>query len=460
MSENREQNSSSEDTSAPEPESIIPEDAVELETTEADHKVTGKLKDAEAPDHEAREMIIDPLSRPFRAVIWFTYEELRERFDTYWDEVIVAALEGKTVSITASEKKLIQSLRIKGKRKKGGKIANAKKMAESRVSPVKLYYRVLGDVLREKIQEKGTDVLYVEGLDLFDFDKGKQPQLVAVYHPMPVLELGDEIDWRCKRPQMPPKQEQFEMRLKEIQRQHRTLKDDPGGVIGENSNVCMDMRGTVEGETYPSATMKRQWLEVGFIQVPELRDHLLGKKVGDEFECEFPASKHDPDHGGKPVSASIKILDLQQIDTPDVDDDLAKDAGFDDLKAFEERFDKDYAGYIKRAEQATVADHVVKDILRKAPIPPLPMSWVNLQVEGLMQEHLASVKGSKSQAMKLLGVETEDEYVENFRRQLYQQFMQELALQKYGQMFDVEPGSDEMFSSMMEKVRWDDEKEA
>jgi len=37
MSENHEQNSSSEDTSAPEPESIIPDDAVELERTEADH---------------------------------------------------------------------------------------------------------------------------------------------------------------------------------------------------------------------------------------------------------------------------------------------------------------------------------------------------------------------------------------------------------------------------------------
>jgi FKBP-type peptidyl-prolyl cis-trans isomerase (trigger factor) len=455
MSENHEPNAPSEGTSEPEPESIIPEDAVELETVEADQRVAEKLEEvAELP---VREMVLEPLSQPFRAVIWFKYEELRERFDAYWNKVIGPALEGETVSITPQEKSLIKSLRIKGKKGKGGKMKNAQKMAEKRRPPSVLYYSVLGEILRERIEK---ELLFVEGVQLFDFVPDKQAQLGAVFHYMPELEMEGEINWECVKPPMPSKQQQFEARLKELQRQFRTLKDDPEGVITEQSNVCMDIDAFIDDEQYVGGTINKQWVEVAGIPIPELRDHLLGKKVGDEFKCEFTANKLDTDHGGENVQATIRIHNLQQVEIPEVDDKLAQDAEFDDLKSFEERFDKDYTAYVKRAEQSILVDHVIKQIVGSSPVPSLPMQWIKFQTDGMAQEHLARFRGDRRKAMDAIGVKGDDAFEEYFRGQLYRQFMQQLALKLYEKMFKVEPGSDEMFASMMSKVRWIDAEKA
>jgi len=456
MSENHEPNSPSEDSSAPEPESIIPEDAVELETKEADQQAVAKVEEVVEPP--LPEMVVEPLSQPHRVVLYLKYDELRKRFDEYWTSRIGAALEGKPVKLLPEEEGFMKVLRhLKGKKGKGGKMRNAQKLAESRIPVSRLYHLVLGQLINERV---GRDVLFVEAADVFNFEPGKQSGLGAVVHFTPELEMQGEINWECARPKIPPKQQQFELRVKELQREHRTLKDDSEGVIAEQSNVCVDIDAKIDGEQYAGGTMSRQWVELGGIPIPELKAHLIGRKVGDEFECDFPANARDTEYGGQPVHATIRIHNLQQIEVPGVDDGLAKDAGFDDLKSFEERFSSDYDSYIKRAEQSVLSEHVIQQIAGESPLPPLSMAWVKLQTDMMVAEHVAGYRGDKRQALAAIGATDQAHMEEYLRGQLYHQFMQQLAFRAYAKMFEVEPGSDEMFDSMLEKVRWTDDKEA
>jgi len=440
MSENHEQNSPSEDTSVDQPESSIPEDAVLVDTADIDRKLQDQMEKGELGEIPLREPVIEPLAPPYRVVIWFRYDDLRKQMDEYWRE---------------NEDRIVGALKVKGKKAKGGKILGARKMVEQRY-PLK---RVYGDLLTKLVSEKiEDDILFFDGMELFDFQPDKSPQLVTVVYFTPSLKMSGEINWAIKKPQIVPKSEMYDQRLKELQRQFRTLTDDPDGVIGAESSACLDITASVDGEVYLNGTFQRQWVEIAGIPIEELRGHLMGHKVGDLFECEFPASKHDPEHAGKPVSATIKVHGLQQISTPGVDDELAKDGGFDDLEAFRERFEEDYAKQVDGALRSTVANQVIDQIMRHSTIPPLPQEWLHIQMSRMADAQVQQL-GSKKAAMEAVGVKKEADFVECFKGAVYREFMQQLALRKYQEMFNVEPGSDEMFESMLDNVRWVNEGE-
>jgi len=150
----------------------------------------------------------------------------------------------------------------------------------------------------------------------------------------------------------------------------------------------------------------------------------------------------------------IKILNLQKIITPPVDDDLAKDAEFDDLKAFEERFHADFDVYLRNMKKYVVADHVIGQIVRGSSIPPVPQGWVEASTRAMAVQHLQNFGGNKKAAMQAVGVKDEKEFVPRFTGQAYRELMQELATRKYGDLFSVKPGSDEMYESMLDNVKW------
>jgi hypothetical protein len=56
--------------------------------------------------------------------------------------------------------------------------------------------------------------------------------------------------------------------------------------------------------------------------------------------------------------------------------------------------------------------------------------------------------------MKAIGAQKEADFVHRFTGQAYREMMQDLAVRKYGELFNVAPGSDEMFESMLDNVRW------
>jgi len=414
---------------APPEESIIPADAVRIETPEADAMVEEKL----------HEPIIEPMAPPYRVVLWFKYDELREAFDQFWKE---------------NSKAIIANLGLKGKKGAGGSMPGAQGMAEKRL-PLKALYQ---QVLVGKIREKVPNIFFLEGFELFNFEKGQRPHMVSIVYFYPKLTLKQEINWACKKPKEPSRQVQFEARLRELQMQFRKLEDDPEGAITELSNIQLDVIASIDGKPYINGTLQRAWVDISSIP-KDLSAQLIGHKVGDLFECDYLASPRDTENAGKTVHAAIKIHNLQKIIIPPVDDDLAKDAEFDDLKAFEARFHQDFDGYVRNMHKSVVADHVIGHIVQNSVIPPVPQGWLDSAIKGMSDYHLRNFGGNKKAAMKAIGAQTEADFVHRFTGQAYREMMQDLATRKYGELFNVAPGSDEMFESMLDNVRWVNEEE-
>lgn len=425
MTESLELKSSSEDTSEQLQESIIPKDAVLVDTAAADALVEEKL----------REPIIEPMAPPYRIVLWFRYDDLRAAFDLYWEQ---------------NSESLIKNLGVKGKKSKGGEMPSGKGMVESTVPLKRIYQSVLVERLRDKVPE----IFYMDGMELFNFEKGQDPHLIAIVYFHPKLELKVPINWACKRPKEPSRKEQYEQRLRELQMQFRKLEDDPDGTITETSNIQMDITASIDGNPYVGGSVQSQWVDISGIPLKDLSAQLIGHKVGDLFEVDYLANPRDPGAAGKTVHAIIKIHNLQKIIMPPVDDDLAKDAEFDDLKSFEARFNQDFEGYLLNMRRAVSSDHLIGHIVQNSKIPPIPQGWLDLVVKSMSDEHIKRFNGNRKAAMKAIGANTEDDFKHRFTGQAYRELMQDLSMRKYCEMYNLELGSDAVFDHMLDNIKW------
>lgn len=397
-------------------------------------------EDTETPS-DPPPMIIEPLAPPYRVVLYFRYEELRERFDQFWDEYGEA---------------LIRKFKVKTRKQKGGKQPSARRLIEKKFTPTKLYGDVLSKLVTEKVKD---DIMFLEGLALFNYPPTSAlepwPQLVAVVYFVPDLKMHGTINWAVKQPPTPPEEEEWERRVAEVQRQYRVIEPDEDGVdITEDHQVLCDVTASIDGEPYERGTFQGHWLEVGIIHIPELKAALLEHKKGDLFETEFDPIR-DPAMEGKRIKASVKVHDLKIIRTPEVDDELAKDAGYEDMADFRKRFRRDYKKYVENSQRATATNHVIGQILMQSRIPAFPEEWIERNIERMINEHLQHFKGDRKRAMMAVGVDNEEDFRHQFKGQLYREYMQQLAARLYCKMYEIkEPGSDEMFESILSQVRW------
>jgi trigger factor len=400
-----------------------------------------KLQSVDTPEGEKKplkEPVIEALAAPHRVVIWFEYDELKELFDAHWEKY---------------GERIIAKTGVKARTP-----SKARKIAEKQFKHSRIYGEVLSDIVYDTVDD---DVMFLEGMELFNFDpKSDDLHLVAVFYYVPKLEMDGEINWEIERPPLPPEEEEMERRLKQIQRQYRTEAsvEDDDAVIEENHEILMDVTASIEGQPYQMGSFQGQWMELKTLHYEELKEALLGRKKGDLFEVEFPA-RYDAEVNGKTVLAQVKVHDLKVITYPDINDDLAKDDGYEDLADFKKRFHDDYSKYVKNAETSTVVDNVLHQIMTHSVIPLFPQEWINKNVERMIAEHVAKNEGDKRKAMKAIHAPDEATLFEMMKGQLYREYLQQLASKAYCEMHDLdspssEGGSDAMFENMLGQVKW------
>jgi trigger factor len=130
--------------------------------------------------------------------------------------------------------------------------------------------------------------------------------------------------------------------IQELREQRADFSPVEGRPVQEGDYVTVSISATSDGEALEQF-YDEQVLEVGKdMEIPELTEHLLGMKVGEEkeFSISFPPDYQAENesgwqHGalaGKEVSFQVKIDMISERDLPPLDDDFAKDFGADDLQ--------------------------------------------------------------------------------------------------------------------------------
>lgn len=106
----------------------------------------------------------------------------------------------------------------------------------------------------------------------------------------------------------------------------------------ENGDMLtLDYSGAVDGVKFEGGTAEKQALTIGSNQfIPGFEEQLIGKKIGEEcaITVTFPTEYHAADLAGKEAVFTCLIHEIKVKELPALDDEFAKDLGFDKLTAY------------------------------------------------------------------------------------------------------------------------------
>ena len=162
----------------------------------------------------------------------------------------------------------------------------------------------------------------------------------------------------------------------------KTFEDRKKGAKAKDGDqVVIDFLGKVDGEPFEGGTATDYPLVLGSNSfIPGFEAGLVGVKVGDEIDVPvtFPDNYQAANLAGKPAVFSCTIKAVKDSKPAEVNDDLAKQFGAEDLAALKtqisDRLESEYTG----ASRA-VAKRALLDALDKAVTFELPSSLVDAE---------------------------------------------------------------------------------
>lgn len=135
----------------------------------------------------------------------------------------------------------------------------------------------------------------------------------------------------------------------------------------EGDIVVIDFEGKVDDVAFEGGTAEGHQLELGTgAFIPGFEDQLIGSKKGDEKDVNvtFPEEYGSSELAGKDAVFHVKVHDILEASDPEVNDELAKKIGFDDLdklkEAISEQLTRDYSGLARTFMKKELFDKLDK----------------------------------------------------------------------------------------------------
>ncbi len=290
-------------------------------------------------------------------------------------------------------KNLSQNLKIKGFR--AGKVPA--KILKEKISDDQVFSEALDKalpeffykaILSEKIMTVGSPKI-----DIGKYEKGKPLVINAEVDVLPDFKLPDYKNIKIQIKESTTSDKEIQETLKELQNAYgETRPKLEPSAIGDRMEI--DFEGYIENIKIDSLTSKNHPIVLGKSGfIPGFEDNLLGLNQGDEkeFELELPDKVGDKMIAGKKAKFKVKVLSLQRVILPEIDDVLAKKISkFKTLKELKEDIRK---SLIKRKEVEGLrkAENEIMEKIAKQVNIKLPQGLIAEETNRMAQQIAADV---------------------------------------------------------------------
>lgn len=149
-------------------------------------------------------------------------------------------------------------------------------------------------------------------------------------------------------------EEDIEAALEETQRQHATL-------------VPKDRKTVSEGDIVSVKAGEEEW-DMRASRGHPVTSRLIGNDIGVTVEVDLPTS------GENVVPAELTIVGIKEIELPEIDDELAKDAGYEDLAMLREGLTDEIEERGARQREQDIKVKLLDWVVRQTDLPlPQPL---------------------------------------------------------------------------------------
>lgn len=137
--------------------------------------------------------------------------------------------------------------------------------------------------------------------------------------------------------------------------------------------VIIDFVGKKDGVAFPGGSAKDFHLVLGSMSlIPGFEDGIVGHEPGDKFDLElvFPKDYGMADLAGAKTVFEVLLKQVNEVKTPEIDDELAKKVGpFKNLAELKEDIKKNLTLQTEQREGEKYKDALIKALVKKSKIP-------------------------------------------------------------------------------------------
>jgi trigger factor len=220
----------------------------------------------------------------------------------------------------------------------------------------------------------------------------------------------------------------------------------------EGDFVVMDYLGTLDGEPFSGGEGRDQMVELGSGRlVPGFEEQLKGASAGDErtVKIEFPADYGAEDLAGREAEFAVSVKEVKAKDLPELDDDLAAEAGFDTLDELRE----DIRGRLSEAQTAQIdaefREAAVDSAVAAATID-VPDALIDARARELWEQmaHTLGHQGIPKETYLQIAGKTEDEVIAENRESAGRDLRREAVLAAVVEAEGIEASDEEVLESL------------
>ncbi len=328
------------------------------------------------------------------------------------------------------------------------------------------------EALLEEALEHLVPQLYKQAVESEKIDAIDQPQidivqtdpvvLEAVIPLRPVVTLGDYRELRLQQEPVEVSDDEIETAIKRLQQERGTWLpvDRP---VRFDDLITLDIEADVEGT--PVLKHKDMVFEVLKdlpYPLPSFSDNLVGMEKNKErtFTIVMPDDHRIKEFAGKECFCKALVTEIKEVNLPELDDDFAKSAGYEDLASMREQIKADLRAKAEEKSRTEFRQRVLDAVtdLSEVDYPPILLDRaIDEVIKDEMRSFGEGIKGFEDY-LRTTG-KTMEEHREELRPLAKRRVVYSLVMGKVAQEEEIKIDASEVDNKVGEITRDSQEKE-
>ena len=309
------------------------------------------------------------------------------------------------------------------------------------------YYEAVQEADVEPIAQPEITDAYIQG--------GEPATFTAEVEVKPEVELGDYTGLEVETEEVTVEEEAVEEELETKRQTHAQLVGVDRDVVEEGDFAIIDYEGYVDGETFEGGSAEDYNLEIGSESfIPGFEDQLIGVEAGAEttVEVTFPEDYQSDDLAGQEAEFEVKVKDIKRKEIPELDDEFAKDLGFETLEELKADVEEELVQEEEEKAERDYENKLIESAVENAEVD-IPEAMIEDEIDSMIQEQKMQMQQQGfefDQYLEMTGM-NEEEMRNKFRGQAAERTQSNLILEAIAEEEGIEV-TDEEIDEKVEEI--------
>lgn len=311
----------------------------------------------------------------------------------------------------------------------------------------------ISDSSRQALNERGLRVALQPKIEVEKYEPGSDLEYKMAVELLPDVEPGDLSSIELEKLVVEVGEDEVGKAIERLAASRSTtepLTEDRPAAKGDT--VVIDFAGTVDGVAQPGMDAKEFPLELGSGRfIPGFEDQLVGSRAGEHVSVTvtFPEEYGVETLNGKEAVFEVDVKEIRKTVPAEVNDDLAKEFGLDDLEKLKEsvrdKIRSDY-GSVSRLR----VKRQLLDKLAEGHSFPVPDGMVEIEFEAIWRRLQDEIQNGNAgeDANK-----SEDELKAEYRGIAERRVRLGLLLSEIGRRNNIQVSQDELNRALIAEAR-------